>query len=107
MENLDASFIISDIQLSLVCREAKNIPETIGKKYGKVVKILDLSSNELSVVIIVNGDDDSADDCDLNDANDNDDDENSVALDDDESSNARKRGNIKIHSAAQCYKGSR
>lgn len=47
MENLDASFIISDIQLSLVCREAKNIPETIGKKYGKVVKILDLSSNEL------------------------------------------------------------
>lgn len=33
--------------MSLVCREAKNIPETIGRKYGKVVKILDLSSNEL------------------------------------------------------------
>lgn len=36
-----------------------------------------------SVFIIVHGDDDSADDCDLNDANDNDDDDNSVALDDD------------------------
>lgn len=34
-------------QLSFVGQEAESIPGIIGSKYGKVVKILDLSYNQL------------------------------------------------------------
>lgn len=47
MENLEGSVVLNGCQLSYVGQEAESIPGIIGRKYGKVVKILDLSYNQL------------------------------------------------------------
>jgi len=47
MENVDGSVVLNGCQLSYVGQEAESIPGIIGRKYGKVVKRLDLSYNQL------------------------------------------------------------
>lgn len=47
MDSTEVSVVLKDSQLSFVGQEAESIPGIIGSKYGKVVKILDLSYNQL------------------------------------------------------------